>query len=677
MLYFSRLSYLQAKSREWWLTNGLGGFSSSTLAGCHTRRYHGLLTASLDGGERLSVWAKGQVSLGYAGQWYALDTNEYRDGTINPHGYRYLLSAAIGPSLVKLTYQVGGILFTQEISMLPGQNATLVRYTLVSAPGPVEIVVEPLVNQRDYHGITQAEIPFEVTTGQDHCEIRSPGVSGRLVLTMPGASFQQAEDWHYNLNYQIEKDRGLPEWEDLFRPGRFAAQLQPGEMIQLTGRYIWEPEGDGQEDIDFSKLLRGHNLAQDSFRAQLTSYWRQKGVTKDKVDKIDPTLWSDLLHLAEFGQNFLVKETTRTGVIAGLPWFTQWGRDTMISLPGLCLASGNAQLAREILISYAQEVKDGLFPNRFTDTGGADYNTVDAGLWFIVALYQYWSVTEDRLLVDQAWPGVYAIISSYLQGTKYGIKTSSLGLLAQGTPGYQLTWMDAKVGEWVVTPRQGYPVEVNALWYNALQIGAGFAALLGRSDLGFRWQETAELLLSSFNREFWNGEKECLYDLITPEGEKDSALRPNQLLAVSLPFPVVPRVRAKKIVDQVYRELYIPGGLRTLAPGETNYHRWYQGLPQDRDAAYHQGTAWIWLLGPFISAFLKVHDWSPQAAREAKSLLDPVRANLQEAGIGYLSEILEPEYPYQPRGCPAQAWSVAEVLRSYLQEILPALCSTD
>ena len=677
MYRFSRLTFVAAKEKEWLLTNGNGGFAAGTLADCNTRRYHGLLVAALPNGERRLFWSKAETHLSYQGRSYHLVTNEYLGGVIHPEGYRFLLTAEVDTDVVRLLYNCDGIILEKSIIMVPGVNATIIRYYLVEAEAAVELVVDPLVNQRDYHSITQSDqLPLAVTPQADGCRIRLPGAAEDLILSMPGAAFDLAGEWYRNFYYQLEDERGLEPWEHHFRPGQFRAKLQPGTAVELVGVVNPVQEGQSPVQYDFTTVYRQRRARTRSFQSHLTAYWGSKGITKLAVETLDPTLWSDLLGLAAAGQAFAVSSLGVPGFIAGYPWFTQWGRDTMLALPGLSLATGNYTLAREILLAYAKHIQAGLLPNRFTDAGGTAYNTVDAALWFLVALYQYWQETEDRLLVDQVWPGVYEIISSYLQGTAYNIHTVPNGLLHAGEPGVQLTWMDAKIGDWVVTPRIGYPVEINALWYNALQIGSRFAELVGRLDLSFRWSEAGELVRQTFTREFWDPDRNCLYDLITTDGTKDTALRPNQIFAVSLPFLLISREKASAVVEQVRRYLYTPGGLRSLAPGEPQYHPRYAGNPRERDAAYHQGTSWAWLTGPFITAYLRVNQ-STQAALTAKILLDPLRANLTQAGIGQISEIFEPEYPYTSQGCPAQAWSVAELLRAYIQEILPLLVTGD
>ncbi|MBO8126982.1 MAG: glycogen debranching enzyme family protein [Firmicutes bacterium] len=676
MQKFSRLDYEEAKSVEWLLTNGKGGYASSTLAGCNTRRYHGLLVAAT-GHDRRLVWAKAEVSLYLAGASFFLGANEYLEETIHPRGYRYLLSAEVDPVRVKRYYQVGKILFSESITMAPGANLTIINYHLIDAPCEVELVIDPLVNQRSYHHVTQGELPLVVRGGQNHCLVSLPEREEKLLLILAGGEFFQEEDWYRNFYYSLENARGLEDWENHFCPGHFRIKLEPGEETQLAGGLV-RTEQDLKliEEADYFQVLSQKRRNQETYFQHLQKHWEEKGVSYRQVEAIDPILWPRLLQLADGCRSFLVEIEGHQDIVAGYPWFTQWGRDSMISLPGICLVTGNYQAARKILLSYAEHIQAGLVPNRFQEEGGAAYNTVDAGLWFIISLFEYLVQTQDREFMKQVWPRVVEIITSYFRGTRYNIHADGTGLLFAGEPGFQLTWMDAKIGAEVVTPRMGFPVEVNALWYNALQIGAKLASQMGRSDLAFRWGETADLLQQTFSREFWNHAEGCLYDLITPSGEKDPAIRPNQLLAVSLPHPLISKEKAKSVVEQVWRHLYLPGGLRSLAPGDPNYHHRYQGTPAERDAAYHQGTAWVWLLGPFIRAYLKVNDWSKEAVWRGKLLLDPVLANLREAGVGHLSEILEPEYPHEPRGCPAQAWSEAEVLRAYIEDVLPPLCRT-
>ncbi len=671
MLTYARLTFADAVGKEWWLTNGLGGFAAGTLAGCNTRRYHGLLTAGLKHGGRLLFWAKLDTTVKVGGRPLELATNEFSDGTLYPDGYRHLLSARVDGDSLRRFYAGQGIIIAETITMVPGVNATLVEYEVVSAPGPVELVMVPLVNHRDYHGITIERLPFAVDHSEQECQVKLADSVDRLCLVASKGQFITEPAWHFNFHYRVERFRGLSDQENHFRPGHFRVVLAPGESVQISGEVL---AGQTKPTVwKIADILEQRRQRRELFHRQLEAYWQRQNILRQNIADFDGWLWPRLLTLADAARNFIVKISDRQDIIAGYPWFTGWGRDSMIGLPGLCLVTGEHETARNILLSYAEHIRGGLLPNRFPEHGSAAYNTVDASLWFVIAVYHYLRTTEDHQFLERIWPAINEVIRSYLTGTEYNIHTSNLGLLFAGSPGVQLTWMDAKVGDWVVTPRTGYPVEINALWYNSLQISSLLAGQVGRSDLAFRYDETAELVRQTFACEFWNHELGCLYDLIKPDGEKDPALRPNQILAVSLPFPLISLERSAQVVQRVYEHLYTPGGMRTLAPGEPEYRPRFAGAVHERDAAYHQGTAWPWLTGQFIKAYLRVADYSPQAIRAAKILLDPLLTSLDETGLGYISEIMEPEYPFAPRGCPAQAWSVAELLRAYVEDILPNL----
>jgi predicted glycogen debranching enzyme len=374
--------------------------------------------------------------------------------------------------------------------------------------------------------------------------------------------------------------------------------------------------------------------------------------------------------------NFIVqRESTATkSVIAGYPWFTDWGRDTMIALPGLTLVTKRFEEALEILNTFARYCKDGLIPNRFPDEGlSPDYNTVDASLWFFHAVHQYLRYTGNYEVIEDAiYPVLKQIIECHLKGTHFNIHVTKDGLLAAGSSGQQLTWMDAKVDDWVVTPRHGKPVEINALWYNALRVMEKLAQSFG--DESGEYSKLAQQVRKSFTREFWNDTAGCLYDVISEENNgavhKDSSLRPNQIIAVSLPFSMLDHTKEAKIVSKVWQHLYIPYGLRSLSPQDPHYIGHYQGDRFHRDGAYHQGTAWSWLIGPFITAYRKVNEYSRESQVVAEKLIEPFKGQLMDHGVGSISEIFDGDHPHDPRGCIAQAWGVAEVLRAYVEEVL-------
>ncbi|MBV9669758.1 MAG: hypothetical protein JOZ43_02280, partial [Acidobacteriales bacterium] len=360
---------------------------------------------------------------------------------------------------------------------------------------------------------------------------------------------------------------------------------------------------------------------------------------------------------------FIAKRGSGSTIIGGYPWFTDWGRDTMISLPGLTLLTGNHEIAREILLTFANSLSEGMVPNRFPDRGEApEYNTVDATLWFIEAVRAYFDQTHDRPFLQQIYPQLLDSIHAHMRGTRYNIRMLDNGLLSSGAPGVQLTWMDAKVGDFVVTPRTGCPVEIQALWYNALQSIAQFAELLDDSPSSQHCKAVSGTLRSTLNDLFWNEATNCLYDVVDGDN-RDGSIRPNQLLAISLQHSMLPLDRARAVLGVATRELLTPFGLRTLSPSDPNYHPHYEGAPAERDAAYHQGTVWPWLLGPYCSAFIRVNGDTPENRRHVRELLTQIETHVRDAGVGQVPEIFDGDPPHHPRGCPAQAWSVAEVLR--------------
>ena len=465
------------------------------------------------------------------------------------------------------------------------------------------------------------------------------GVPGIIAFT--NGDYLHQPDWYRNFLYEEERARGLDDTEDLASPGTFRWDLSRGEAI-----LIFAVEGKEQGALP-------SGVPWDAVLKALRSDEKQR---RDRFPS----------HLHRAADAYLVQRGKGRTIVAGYPWFTDWGRDTFISLRGLCLATGRLEEAREILREWSGAVSEGMLPNRFPDRGEApEFNSVDASLWFVIAVYEFLQAMEaakgkvslsDRKRLHEA---VEAILSGYAKGTRYGIRLDEDGLLAAGVPGVQLTWMDAKVGDWVVTPRIGKPVEVEALWLNALWIGSRFAE---------RWEPVFRRGRESFRTRFWNGAAGCLYDVIDCDhqpGVTDMALRPNQIFAVGgLPLALLEGDQARRVVQTVEERLWTPLGLRSLAPGEPGYAPRYEGGVRERDGAYHQGTVWPWLLGPFVEAWVRVWGNTPQAKREARvCFLEPLLQHLDEAGLGHISEIADGDPSHSPRGCPFQAWSVGEAIR--------------
>jgi predicted glycogen debranching enzyme len=611
-------------TQEWLETNGLGGFASSTAAGMNTRRYHGLLTAATKPPVgRFVLLSKLEETLIIGGRRYDLSTNQF-PGVVHPQGYRYLQEFRRDPFPTSI-YRVEGIEIEKRVFMIHSQNATVIEYESASE---CSLELRPLIAFRDFHG----------TTHQNDAVDRALHIGAGTVSIAPypdlpalhfghNGAVDPAGDWYFNFEYSEELARGLDGHEDLFHP--FTLRFSGNAIVVASTEPISAsqvPELKRAEIERRRNILRGAPLA-NPFIEQLTAAADQ----------------------------FIVKRGELNSVIAGYHWFADWGRDTMISLPGLTLVTGHPDIARNILEAFAQSADRGMLPNRFPDAGEApEYNTVDATLWMFEAVRSYLHYTGDHGFVrDRLYPKLKEIVDWHFAGTRYGIRARADGLLACGEPGVQLTWMDAKVGDWVVTPRIGMPVEVQALWYNALCVlrDLGMDASLG---------ELAEKTRASFEAQFWNADAGCLYDVINGEA-RDTSIRPNQIFAVSLHHRMLPPEKEKLIVDVVTRELLTPLGLRTLSPHDPNYHPRYEGDVRERDSAYHQGTVWPWLMGPFISAYVKVHERSADARKQAEAWLKPFEEHLKTAGLGQISEIADGDAPHTPRGCIAQAWSVAEL----------------
>ena len=646
-------SWDDASHREWLCTNGLGGYASSSLSGANTRRYHGLLVPAFEPPlGRAVLVSKLEEEVRVEDQLYLLSANKY-PSVVQPQGFRHLshFDARPVPCFTFLFHE-DTVMLEKRIWMAHGKNTVYVQYTLVKAPEAVQLGLVPLLAYKDYHSEQHRWDGFQgLSTFEPDNRIKFvayPTAHSLYMEMKPPFSFSDHSGWFYNFEHFREQERGLDFTEDLYCPGRFDGTLNVGQSIAFVATVETEhPEGDAR-----------------ALEAELS---RQKRLLEQAG--VVPETYSAREMLTLAADQFIVENSDRVAratVIAGYPWFTDWGRDTMISLPGLCLTTKRFDVAREILHSFAGAVHDGLLPNRFADGGqGAEYNTVDASLWFFHAIYAYAQASDDWAFAQaEMLPVLKDILAHHIAGTDYGIGVDAAdGLLRAGQSGVQLTWMDAKVGDWVVTPRQGKPVEINALWHNALCITADLSRRAGDSNNADDYAQRAAQVQDSFARTFWNPATQTLFDVIDPDGHPDASVRPNQIFAASLPFPVVDDpAQAKTIVDQVRQLLLTPCGLRTLAPGAPGYQPHYgPGDQAVRDAAYHQGTVWPWLLGAFIDAHLKVYNDKAAAA----ALLAPLlKDGLPQYGVGTVGEIFDADPPHAPNGCPAQAWSVAELLRA-------------
>lgn len=653
-----------ALNLEWLVTNGLGGYASSTIVGANTRRYHGLLVAAPAlSRERLVMLSKVDEELESDGVPYYLGTNEYTPATIHPCGFVHLEEFRLEDGLPVWTYRGGDWELEKRLWMAYGQNTTYISYTLKRSPRPVTLTLRPLVNYRSFHGATKGRVDWDFahvdTDERGCCVLRAfEGALPYALRAVPPMEHISTGLWYWNFMHRQERERGLDYTEDLYAPGVLRRALAPGETQLLVASCEPNP----LVDLNGDRVLA---LERERRRSLLA----RSGLAGERPEIVQLVLAADqfIVHRSPTPGAAQVPNGRATTVIAGYPWFGDWGRDTMIALPGLMLATRRYTEAAEVLRTYARYVDQGMLPNRFPEVGETpEYNTADATLWFFVALWSYTEETGDKLLAGELYDLLLDIIDWHVRGTRYGIQVDPAdGLLRAGVPGTQLTWMDAKVEDWVVTPRHGKPVEINALWYNALRIVDELGRRLGRRSGRKRCRDLAGQVQESFPRRFWYAPGGYLYDVIDGPAGDDPALRPNQLLAISLPFPLIAGEQARAILEVVANELATPYGLRTLSPRDAGYRGHYQGDIWQRDSAYHQGTVWPWLIGPYLTARRRVY--GPQA--DVRSQLAPLLEHLKSAGIGTISEIMDGDPPYTPRGCIAQAWSVAEVLRVWKESI--------
>ena len=636
--------FLQSASREWLETNGIGGYSSGTVSGANSRKYHGLLVAAMHPPVgRMVLLSKLVETVITENASYELDCNQFYDN-VHPKGFQYLSGFKKG-LFNEFTFQTGNVELVKTVFMPHGENTTIIRYEVKKADGNVTLKLKPFLAYRDYHGIMRANeginrgFHFDGDTLKLHPYNGTP----ELLITVPGAVFAPQPDWYKGYIYAGERDRGMECEEDLFTHGEFYVRLKKGDVLSVVAT------------VEAGKAKDAEKL----FTAEKKR--REKLISSLKVqDEFASTL-------ALAADQFVVKRgKDQKTIIAGYHWFSDWGRDTMISLPGLCLSTGRFEDAKKILQAFGKYVDQGMIPNRFPEVGEEpEYNTVDATLWYIVAAYQYFKKTDDKaFIVKELFPLFEDVILWHLKGTRYGIKADNDGLLNAGEEGVQLTWMDAKIGDWVVTPREGKAVEINALWFNALMIMQEFAKLAGKEEKPYK--DKATQVQKSFNKEFLNDISGTLYDVVRGL-YKDSSVRPNQLFAISLPFELVNKKIAKAILKEVEELLLTPVGLRSLSPKNYHYKAYYAGDGLARDSAYHQGTVWSWLMGPYMSAKIKID--GEAGKEEVRKLLKGFEKHLTEAGIGSVSEIFDGTEPFFPKGCIAQAWGVAEALRIYLDEL--------
>ncbi len=646
-------------NHEWLMTNGRGGYASGTVVGCNTRRYHGLFIPTLEKLGRTVLMARLEEAALVDGGRYRLTSEEHADGGTMEDGARHLRHFHLEGLIPVWEYAVGRARLRRRFVMVHGEDTVFIEWTHLSGP-EVTLNLRPFPVLRPHDGPLLKAVPepivtlrgplLELRNGEDGPRQRMLLYSDRPTPYVSLAETSQPQ------HLRIEKARGYDFTEVQHSPGYFTATLKPGGALYFgltTG-----PAGHLMErkpsEVFERELLRQQRLLEQAPVHGRTGVPARLVLAADQFI-IEPPRPADAVRARSMGLD-------ARSVIAGYPWFTDWGRDTMISLDGLTLATGRYREAAAILRTFQHNVRDGLIPNYFPDGANEGvYHTADATLWFFHAVDRYLEETGDEALLRDLFPTLQDIVAHHMKGTRFNIGVDPAdGLLRQGQEGYQLTWMDAKVDGWVVTPRRGKAVEINALWFNALRLMAGWAERLGQDSGPYR--ASAEQAQGSFNQRFWNEAGGCLYDIVDGEdGREDAHVRPNQVFAISLKHPVLQRDKWAKVLEVVKRELVTPVGLRSLAPGSKDYKPRYDGDLRARDAAYHQGTVWGWLMGHYVDATLKV---SPDL-KAARALLSGMEDHLSHACIGQISEIFDATEPYRPRGCFAQAWSVAEALRLF------------
>ncbi|MBE9139044.1 glycogen debranching enzyme family protein [Nodosilinea sp. LEGE 07088] len=680
-----------ASQPEWLITNGIGGYGCGTVAGVLTRHYHGLLVAALEPPlARTLLVTKVNEAATYLGQVYDLGCDRWADGALHPQGYLHLESFRLEGTIPIWVYAIADARLEKRVWMEPGANTTYLRYTVSRASAPMALTLKVLVNHRNHHHSTQGnDWQMAITDYPQGLQIQAQETVGPFYLLSETVLPQPAHTWYTGYALALESDRGIHPYDDHLHAATFGPTLAQGQSFTLVATTDAAADCSGQSALLRRLAYEQHLIAQGkraqpddappAWVSQLVLAADQFIVNRPLVKPqaqleattlaspphpdASPSASSPVAGTGDEGHHDQPPLAIGKSIIAGYPWFGDWGRDTMIALPGLTLATGRPTLARIILQTFAPYLSQGMLPNAFPEGGEAPhYNTVDATLWYFEALRAYHQATGDTDLIADLFPQLDQVITWHCKGTRHSIQVDATdGLLYAGEPGVQLTWMDAKVDDWVVTPRVGKPIEVNALWYNALLVMTEFAGILGQ-PVGL-FQELAAQTRQGFQR-FWSDELGHCYDLLDGPAGNDSTLRPNQILAVALPDralgePCLRLEQQRAVVDIVAQRLLTSHGLRSLDPAHPSYQGHYGGDPVQRDGAYHQGTVWSWLMGPFVQAHWRVY----QDADLAHSFLDPLIHHLHSGCLGTISEIFDGHAPMAPRGAFAQAWSVAEVLR--------------
>jgi predicted glycogen debranching enzyme len=631
------------KQDEWLEADGLGGFASGTVSGIRTRRYHALLlTATKPPAGRLVLVNGLDASVETSNGSYALSSQLYPPEVVHPDGLRRITNFAWEP-WPKWTFTLeDGCTIEQELFTVNGASMIALSWRALNPTGKATLTIRPFFSGRDYHALHHENPGFQFQPEMnDQRLLWHPYPDIPKIIALHNGAYRHQPEWYRNFVYEQERERGLDFTEDLAAPGSFQFELAAGQAVLVFA----------------AESFTGDALSQASSADKLFGKLRGRELKRRTAFAA---------HLDRAADSYLVNRGAGKTIVAGYPWFTDWGRDTFISLRGLCLGTGRFADARDILLEWSNVVSEGMLPNLFPDQGDQpEYNSVDASLWYVIAVHDFLATAKSlgRMInqrqIAALQKAIEAILTGYSNGTRYGIRMDHDGLLAAGVPGAQLTWMDAKIGDWVVTPRIGKPVEVQALWLNALWIASQFNQA---------WQEPLARGRKTFGERFWDAQGGYLYDVVDVDhqaGKLDSTFRPNQIFAVGgLPLALLEGDQARAIVDAVERRLWTPLGLRSLAPGQPGYTARYQGGVRERDSVYHQGTVWPWLIGPFVEAWLRVHGQTEGAKSEARArFVAPLTDHLNHAGLGHVSEIADAEAPHTPRGCPFQAWSLGELIR--------------
>ena len=659
-------------TKEWILTNGLGGYASQTVPGLNTRKYHGLLVAALQPpGERTVCLSKLDEDVIIGDETHRLGSNEFHNA-IYPDGYKLIEYFSLNP-FPTYKYATGNVEVTKTIFMPNNKNTVAVIYKLQNSnTRDIKIQLYPLLTCRHYHNVVdrhKTTMNFTQENTSKEVTVSFPHPKATVVCRITEGTFTARANWVDRLTYREENSRGEANLDDCFQPGFFEVQV-PSESKKMFALSCAAASEANVAKQMLSAVGGSYDQVNQSFTNERI---RQESMVADFYQSHPTVPMSDWLNWLLLAADSFIVQNGAGGkaIIAGYHWFEPWGRDTFISLPGLLLTTGRFDDAKHILQSFMHYLNGGLIPNYIADkTGAPTYHTVDGTLWYVNAVLQYVKYTGDYAFVkDELWSNLQLIVKSHQNGTMFDIKVDDDGLLSHGP---RLTWMDAAVEDDMITPRGGKAVEIQALWYNTLRTMEHFAKKIGANHLADNYHKMANKTAESFNKKFWNQKLDCLFDVLEPNGGLDASMRPNQVFAVSLDFTMLSQEKSRKVVDALNRELVTPYGLRTLSLDDPKFVGKCVGDRRSRDTAYHNGTIWPWLLGPYITAYLKVNDYSQQAKKYAlENLVVPLLSvGIHQGGLGTVNEIYDCDPPNDPHGCISQAWSIGEPLRAYLEDVL-------